>query len=371
MKSLFGIVTGVIMAVILMAESRALATEASPGLAKAKKEAEARGLQFALNHDEIVANAKKEAALRVLHSFQPPAMNAMRDAFVKKYPFIKLSYEELTGTEAGQRFLLEQKAGAQHNWDVIHLSSDTYREHFPFLLKVDLLGMAQSGVLQIIPKMIDPDARNTMAVSTTVGAVAFNKDLLPAAQVPKNWEDFLRPDLKGRKFLVELRPNNLAALVPAMGKEWVLNYARRLAAQDPVWVRGVSKSLTSMASGEHALHQLLYWHNVAEFKTKAKNIDYVLIDPVPVRLTEPYGIAKGSQHPYSAMLFLEFLSSAEGQKIIDDIEPLKSSMFFPGAKVEQAIRGRKVSLIDWKQLDEVAGIMQEIIAAYGFPKAER
>jgi len=125
MKSLFGIVTGVIMAVILMAESRALAAGASPGLAKAKKEAEARGLQFALNHDEIVANAKKEAALRVLHSFQPPAMNAMRDAFVKKYPFIKLSYEELTGTEAGQRFLLEQKAGAQHNWDVIHLSSDT------------------------------------------------------------------------------------------------------------------------------------------------------------------------------------------------------------------------------------------------------
>ncbi len=356
---------------IMILSPGGVAAQANPALAKAKKDAEAKGFQFVTSHDEIVANAKKEAALRVLHSFQPPAMNAMRDAFSKKYPFIKLSYEELTGTEAGQRFLLEQKAGVQHNWDVIHLSSDTYREHFPFLLKADLLGMAQSGVLQIIPKMIDPDTRNTMAASTTVGAVAYNKDLMPAAQVPKNWEDFLRPELKGKKFLVELRPNNLAALVPVMGKEWVLNYARKLAAQDPVWVRGVSKSLTSMAAGEHSLHQLLYWHNVAQFKNKARNIDLVLIEPVPVRLTEPYGIAIGSQHPYSAMLFLEFLSSAEGQKIIDDVEPLKSSMYFPGAKVEQAIRGKKVSLIDWKQLDDVAGIMQEIIAAYGFPKAER
>ena len=366
----WGFIGGFLAAILIVAAYGSTA-QLSPALLRAKQEAEGKGYLFATNRDEVVANAKKEGTLRVLHSFQPQAMNAMKEAFNRKYPFIKLSFEELTGTEAGQRFLLEEKAGVQHNWDVIHLSSDTYAQHVPFLLKADLLGMAQNGVLQIIPKMIDPDTRSTIAASTTIGAVAYNKDLLPVAQVPKNWEDFLRPELKGKKFLVELRPNSLAGLVPLMGKEWVLGYARKLAAQEPVWVRGVSRALTAMAAGEHSLHQLLYWHNVAQFKAKAQNIDYALIEPVPVRLTEPYGIAKNSKNVHSALLFMEFLSSAEGQKIIDDIEPLKSSMYFPGAKVEQALRGKKVSLVDWKQLDEVAGYMQEIIAAYGFPKESK
>jgi len=50
----------------MLADSARAATAPSAELAKAKKEAEARGYVFYANRDEIVAKAKEEGRVRVL-----------------------------------------------------------------------------------------------------------------------------------------------------------------------------------------------------------------------------------------------------------------------------------------------------------------
>jgi ABC-type Fe3+ transport system substrate-binding protein len=48
--------------------------------------------------------------------------------------------------------------------------------------------------------------------------------------VPNQWEDFLKPEFRGRKFVMDIRPISLAVTVPAWGLEKTVEFARRIAA---------------------------------------------------------------------------------------------------------------------------------------------
>ena len=69
-----------------------------------------------------------------------------------------------------------------------------------------------------------------------------------------------------------------------------------------------------------------------------------MIEPVPVRLSEPQMVLETAKHPHAALLWLEFVTSADAQVIIDKNEPLKSSIYASGSAVEKLIRGRKIWL---------------------------
>ena len=132
------------------------AASASSALQKAKQEAESKGYVFFTSRDEIISRAKKEAKIRALtgaglEASLPPTT----EAFKKKYPFIDLQAQYVGGTDASQRFLLEVKAGAAKDWDIARAATDAYGEWLPHLWKVDLLGMARHGVLDIPLQMID------------------------------------------------------------------------------------------------------------------------------------------------------------------------------------------------------------------------
>ena len=81
------------------------------------------------------------------------------------------------------------------------------------------LAMVRSGVLQIHPEMIHPVDRNVIGSSSILQVVAYNRKLLADAKAPDSWEDFLKPEFKGKKFLADIRPFPLACLVPLWGLE--------------------------------------------------------------------------------------------------------------------------------------------------------
>ena len=298
---------------------------AAAGLVQAQKEAEAKGFRFDGNRNEIIAKAKKEGALRGLLGFDKPTIVALRDGFRKKYPFINAHFDEHGNPAESQRYLLELQSGRTSDWDIANVLNEGQQEYAPYLEKLDLRAMAEQGVLQIPPKMINPESRNVIALSSTIDASAYNKKLLPPDLVPKTWEDFLKPEHSGRKLLVDIRPNSIAGLIPAMGLEWVESYARKLAAQQPIWVRGHTRYLNSMAAGEYRLFFGTYYHGVMRMKKRgAQDLEVLLVEPVPVRLTETHTIIKGARRPNAAILFLEYVAGAEGQKIMWDVEPFKS-----------------------------------------------
>ncbi|MBI2986745.1 MAG: extracellular solute-binding protein [Deltaproteobacteria bacterium] len=351
--------------------SHAFAASASPALMKAKQEAEAKGFVFATSRDEIVAKAKKEGRLRVISSLDPDNYKHLADSFKKKYPFIDAQIQEISGTEANQRLLLELKAGTAREWDVSHASEDFYDQFAGQTMKFDILGMAEQGVLKIIPQMIDSGHRTFVSMASTTSTVAYNKNRIPPDKVPNKFEDFLKADFKGRKFIVDIRPNGMAALMVAMGEEWVVNYARKIKEQQPIWTRGNTRALASIITGEYIMHQLTNYQSCVRASTKdtTKALVCKIIEPVPVRLVEHQFVLRTSSNPYSALLWLEYLAGPEGQKIIDEYEPVKSNLYAEG-EVARLLKGKKVSLNDYKTFHETPRRMKMVLEAYGFPKAE-
>jgi ABC-type Fe3+ transport system substrate-binding protein len=296
----------------------------------------------------------------------------MAAAFKQKYPFIDVRAEELIGMENYQRMLMEMKAGMAKTWDVNYLAFDFYGDFLPYQKKFDLIGMAEGGILQIQPKLIDPVNRHVVALQSNIQVVAYHKELIAGSKVPDNWEGFLRPEFNGRKFALDVRPKTLAALVPVWGLEKTIEYARKLAAQQPIWFRGEQRLLISMIAGELAM---CYGPNYKSFKLiqgkdPKKILEYKVVEPIPARLTEAEAVLNTAANPYAALLWLEFQASPEGQKILDDVD-LAASIFSPGSVHEQITKGKQVSVLAWEHYPKMGKYEDEIVKAFGFPVAEK
>jgi ABC-type thiamine transport system substrate-binding protein len=317
----FRSIIGFFFALQFWTVSLALGAAPAPALLKAKQETEAKGYIFEGNRDEILAKAKKEGRIRALSSLDGTTIKAMADGFRSEYPFLNVYVEEVSGTDANQRFILEMKTGRAINWDVAHLATDLYNSYPPYLKKFDILGMAQHGALRIPTQIIDPSNRNIIAATSTLQVVAYNKKLIE--KVPDSWEDFLKPELKGQKFVADIRPTEIAALVPIWGLEKTVEFARRLGGQQPVWVRGGTRMVTAITLGEYALFIGPNYHTVkrAQAKDPTATLELKIIEPVPTRLSDATAILSTAQNPYAGLLWLEFLASPRGQKIADDYEP--------------------------------------------------
>jgi len=345
----------------------------APAVAKAKQEAESKGYIFLASKDEITAKAKQEGKLEALTFLEGEAKKAMISAFRKKYPFIQdVTAESIGGTDEYQRFILEMKAGRAKRWDTVHISNQVYAEYPPYLKKFDILGMAEHGVLNIPPQVVDSNNRNIVAKGTQVAVGAYNKKLISPDKLPTTWEGFLKPEFKDRKFLVDVRPLSIANLVPAWGLEKTLDFAKKIAEQKPVWVRG-SRSLASMALGEYSVFMGLNLSSVLEAQAKDlnKSLEVLFLDPVPVRFGSADGVFATSARPHAALLWLEFQLSTEGQEILDKYGPADGSVFVPGSMLHTMIRGKPTSNLGWDAQKNLDQWVKRIVEAYGFPMAEK
>ena len=100
------------------------AAASGPDRLSAKKEADAKGYTFFLSRDEIVAKAKQEGKLRAFSRLRE-SMNAVTEAFKKKYPFIETRVEDAAPAQQppGLQFIgelapLERRLPRCRGWDL-------------------------------------------------------------------------------------------------------------------------------------------------------------------------------------------------------------------------------------------------------------
>ena len=347
------------------------AASPSPATVKAMREAEVKGYIFEASRDEIVAKAKKEGVVRVLASSSPTTLAPLAKAFKDKYPFIDARAAEIVREDSQSR-AIQLKSGSRLDEDVIHVPPDLYPDYLPYLKKFDIAAMAEHKVLDIPAKMIDSIHLNLVAMESSLQVVAFNKCLIDPARVPSSWEDFLKPEFKGKKFLVDIRPNLETVMAAGAGEAWMVNYAKRIAAQQPIWVRGQTRTITQIAAGEYTLHRGAYYQGVVRTMRKDPTgcLQSKIIEPIPVRVDGPHAVLATSANPHAALLWLEFMAGAQGQAIIDEYEPVSASVFSPGSVIEKIVRGKKAWIRDLQAIDKTQKWMAMAVEAFGFPRGK-
>jgi ABC-type Fe3+ transport system substrate-binding protein len=343
----------------------ASAFTSSPAVAQTKE----KGL--APTKDEILARAKQEGKLALVPGYDKGTIAALAAAFTKKYPFIEVSWELVTGIAGGQRQLFEMTAG-RSNIDVFSPSTAHWSEYFKqnLLKRYDYRAMAKSGQLKIPVEMLDGSGVVAW-LGTNTGVFAYNTQLVPQEKAPRAWDNCTEPQWKG-KLAVDTKPNTLAWLVPAWGDEKVFDFARKLKKNDPIWVRGQTGTLARMAAGEFAVDCGMYLHTARRYlmRDATAPIKFVIPNPVPVSFHEPEGIFVGAKHPHAGLLWMEFLASREAQEIVDNVDPGKASFLVEGTLASSLIKDVKVSLCAGGCRDQEDKTMERIaIEAWGLPKA--
>jgi ABC-type Fe3+ transport system substrate-binding protein len=324
--------------------------------------------RFGQTYDQIVAMAKKEGRVRFATALMGIARRfdtTFGAKFKEKYG-IDIDYEFTQGVESRERILLELKAG-RVNYDAVQIIPEVIPAYFragvvdgPF---------DWQGLFGVEPMYISPD-KYMITAGSTVFCFAYNPDLLPANRVPRKWEDVLDPYYKG-KFVVVTRPQAFIGLYPHWGKQKTLDYAKALAANNPIWMSSFDATLAGVAAGEFPMLVGANTTDVMNFveRDPTAKLKMALPTEVPVNAWFHTVILKGSKSPNAGLLLAGWLASPEGQKMFDTIVHRGHPMV-EGTEISRILKasGAKVYLNNWEFTAEMAErTSREVIEAWGFP----
>ena len=259
--------------------------------------------------------AKKEREFTWYTAHYDQALSTkIGNAFTQKYPGIQSNVIKATAQVSYQRLLQDIKAG-QIQSDVF---SSTDISHF--------IQLKQNGNLekyvpenqnQIVEgfRNVDPDGFYTV---TWVGlvAISYNTTKVKAADAPKSWTELIEPKWTGQ--IATGNPNfsgSVGVWVVALAKLYGWDWFTKLNQLKPLVGRSIDDGVTVLNAAERTLAAA---DPASTLRSTAKGNPLAVVYPSDgaVAVVGPTGIIKGAKSPNAGKLFMEFLLSAEGVKMV-------------------------------------------------------
>jgi ABC-type Fe3+ transport system substrate-binding protein len=267
---------------------------------------------FGKSFGEIVALAKREGKVRFCAG-TPDEKEAKEffKAFREKYPEISIEYTRCRAAISSERILTELIAG-QVDYDLVTV----YDALIPQYKKVGVLAgpFDWVGIFGMRPIYVSPD-RLFVSSGNSMDAVMYNLKQVPKERVPRDWEGCLDPYWTG-KFVVDTRGSAFVRLFPVWGKERLLDFARRLAANKPVWKRGSSEVLTQIAAGEYPMVCGGYLSSALTLLARdpAAPLGISIPKEMGADTYATLAVTKRASYPNAALLLAGYLATDEGQR---------------------------------------------------------
>ena len=344
---------------------------ASPEVKAAAATAEERGLMFLADHDEIVQCAQEEGQVTIQTSsddFEP-----LKEAFEAEYPGITADFVVLSGA-ATERFLLEAESGAAPNYDVGYPAPEAYKE-ITDMFGYDLQGMASAGVLDIPMGSVDDDTNTTVSAGSSGIALAYNRDLISEAELPKTWADLADPrfgrDQLGMAMDVDLNNVAVLSLDPEWGVDRVIELSEAMGKLNPIFADSHTAATLLVQNGEVAVSPFVNLHSAQREVDKNPDgpLQVAFIEPVPVRQSEASGVMRNAEHPCSALLYIEWTASSDTAQEIFDADPLQASINWENSRMRQMIGDKKTVIAEADEIAALPEVIASVQEAFGFPTA--
>lgn len=236
------------------------------------------------------------------------------DAFKRKYPSINIEPYRGGSLELGPRLLNESKAG--------RFVADAL-EATPGLLML----LRDNGILKAYtsPEIARyPDEAKTKADGARVYwttdreaylGFGYNTRMIAPAELPKNFSDLLRPELKGK--LAVTTESSSSRVIGSMLKHKGDEFIKRLHAQEIKLFKASSAGfLDLIAAGEVAGSPVVFRNQASVLKERGAPVEWVPLDVVPANAGGS-AIITGAPHPHAAILLTDLILGPEGQKLME------------------------------------------------------
>jgi len=265
--------------------------------------------QGAERAERLVAEAKKEGTLVLYSTMTLEDAQPLLAAFEKRYG-IKVTMWRGVNQKLVQRSLAEARAG--------RLAADAFEGSGPgleILHQEGLLEQFWSPHFADIPAEAFPKHRYYAPDNLLFTVMGYNTRLVPPAEVPKTYADLLAPKWRGKLGIESSNVAWFASVAKAMGDETGLAYFQKLAATGPQVRSGHTLLTELVVAGEVPIALTVYNQAVDKLKEKGAPIEWKALQPAFGR-ADGIAVTKSAQHPHAALLFADFVLSAEGQRII-------------------------------------------------------
>jgi ABC-type Fe3+ transport system substrate-binding protein len=266
---------------------------------------------------KLVEGAKKEGQLFFYSAMiANQALRPIAEAFMKKYPFVKVSYWRGDSEDILTKVLAEAKANNVVG-DVVEGTGVG-----ELAVQAKVVDRYFTPEISAYPeKYRDKDGQWTPTRLSYFG-IAYNTNLVPAHQVPNSYEDLLKPEYKGKMAWrigsSSGAPLFITNLWNAWGNEKAMAYLQKLKDQRIInFGSGSARTLVDrVVAGEYAIALQIFAHHPLISKAKGAPVDAKIFSPVATTAATMV-IPKGIKHPHAALLLVDFLLSKDGQRILE------------------------------------------------------
>lgn len=360
---------------------RLTAASAASGLAAVMVLVTAGGLHaqgFKKSFDEIVAAAKEEPPVQWCTGMGPDESQPIVEAFAKAFPGVPEPNDfECSGEESTERVLAEWTAGAPQA-DVV--DGDT--ENLDTMERDNLTLVFDWSVFDGTPVEVQKRNRiyngRIISVGTGMRSIWYNPKIVKYEDAPKSFGECADPKYKG-VMAGDVRPSFFDFLEAAGGpwsEEEMRQWAKGIAATDPLWLRGSAQAFQVLSSGERGvicgqpLHGLFRGD-----RTDPTNPDAAVKFIIPKEVIAydylRLALAPEPLAPNATVLFAAWMGSDKGGQVaIAAKNPAYSSPYIEGTFNNKAVKEAGATILQAPQekTAEVADRQNEIILKeWGFP----
>ena len=312
----------------------------------------------AFAQDAKLAAAQKEGSLTLYTSFAEKDLPPLILVFEKKYG-VKVSVWRAGSEKVLQRTLAEA-AARRHEVDAIHSSAlemeTLHREKI-------LQAVTSPHSAELIAGALRPHGE-WVATYLSVWVQAYNTKLVKKEDLPRTFQDLLDPKWKGKLGIEANVPEWYSTVVLSMGEEKGIKFFRDLVGGNGISVRTGHSLLNNMVvAGEVPLALTVYNFMAEAARSKGAAIDWFVLEPAVARMSG-IGIARRAPHPNAALLFYDFMLSAEAQELLVSMEyaPTHAKVPSPLGKLRFTLVDPAVAL---DESDKWAKSFEEVILRRG------
>jgi iron(III) transport system substrate-binding protein len=254
--------------------------------------------------------AKAEGEALIYANMDVSAMKPLTDGFMTRYPSTRAASVHFSGAAIITRLESEARAGKPLS---------------------DVVLSGQLGVLGLIDNKIalryrsperqffraglkDQDGLWT-AYMTNVMVSAFNTRQVKKEEAPRNVNDLLNPRWRGKLTMDSQSYVWFGTMLQYLGDEPGLRFMKRLNEQNIAHQRGRRLMTQLVAAGEFDMAVETNLNSVLTLARQGAPLSFAPIQPYFLSPSLVF-MSANAPHPYTAALFIDFLLSEEGQKIV-------------------------------------------------------
>ena len=284
---------------------------------------------------DLVGKAKKETTFRAQWGADTldggPGLQKIIAAMNKKYGLnLQASFTPGSNMQGQMAKIIRELAAGQP------ASSDVYfgnpqsmlqaMENQPLLpmdwrALVERKFLPEPGFDPIVPGNIG------VAMASTLVGVIYNSNLVKGSDIPRKLDDLMSPKWKGKIASTPYAAGFREFAMPELlGKEKVVDFVKKFSKH----IAGVIRcgEMDRLTSGEFLMLALACGDqevNMAE--RQGIPLGYAIMEDATISHTRYGGVPKNSRAPNAAALFVAFLHTPEGQKLMWDIDGLDFHLY--------------------------------------------